>query len=93
MKTMNHNQVKELLFNEDPDLKAEYDALAPIYELQKEVIQMRLDAHLSQKELAELVGTKQSAISRLEGGNYNPSIEFLSKIARALGKECHVTFR
>lgn len=81
-----------MLFNEDPKLKQEYDALAPIYELQKQVIQLRQDAHLSQKELAELVGTKQSAISRLENGNYNPSIEFLSKIANALGKECHVTF-
>jgi DNA-binding XRE family transcriptional regulator len=90
---MNHQQTKNLLFQEDPNLKSEYDALAPIYELQRQVIQMRLDAHLSQKELAELIGTKQSAISRLENGNYNPSIEFLSKIATALGKECHVTFR
>jgi DNA-binding XRE family transcriptional regulator len=45
-----------------------------------------------QKELAEKVGTKQSAISRLENGSYNPSIEFLSKIAHALGKEIQVKF-
>ena len=89
---MNHNEVKELLFKENPKLKAEYDALAPIYEIQKQLIRMRLDAKMSQKELADIIGTKQSAISRLEGGTYNPSIELLSKVAHVFGKECHITF-
>ncbi|MDR2446702.1 MAG: helix-turn-helix transcriptional regulator [Treponema sp.] len=34
-----------------------------------------------------MVGTKQSNISRLENGNYNPTLEFLNKIAKAIGKE------
>ena len=45
-----------------------------------------------QKELAEKIGTKQSAISRLENGDYNPSVELLSKIAEALDKELVIKF-
>jgi transcriptional regulator with XRE-family HTH domain len=40
--------------------------------------------------LAELIGTKQSNISRFESGNYNPSLEFLNKIIKAVGKELEV---
>lgn len=39
---------------------------------------------LSQKELARKIGTKQSAISRLESGTYNPSLSFLHRVSGAL---------
>jgi transcriptional regulator with XRE-family HTH domain len=38
------------------------------------------------------MGTKQSAISRLENGSYNPSVELLNRIAHTLGKELHISF-
>lgn len=88
---MKHNDIKKILF-EDEELKVEYEALTPIYEIKKELIRLRLEKGLSQHDLADLIGTKQSAISRLENGSYNPSIEFLSKIAHALGKELHISF-
>lgn len=88
---MKHNELKKLLF-EDEELKNEYDALEPIYEIKSELIKLRVEKGLSQKQLAELIGTKQSAISRLESGNSNPSVEFLSKIAHALGKNLHISF-
>lgn len=88
---MNHEDVKKLLLS-NPEVKEEYDALEPIYEIRKQLIELRLQQGLSQKELAEKVGTKQSAISRLENGSYNPSLDFLSKIAHALGKEIKVKF-
>lgn len=88
---MEHKDVKKLLF-QDEELKAEYDALEPIYEIISEIIRLRIAKGLTQKYLAELIGTKQSAISRLENGSSNPSIEFLSKIAHALGKEIHISF-
>ncbi|GHU30983.1 hypothetical protein FACS1894172_05110 [Spirochaetia bacterium] len=50
----------------------------------------RKEKNLTQKDLAVLVGTRQSNISRLESGNYNPSLEFLNKIAIAMGKELEV---
>lgn len=88
---MNHEEVKNKLF-QSPEVKKEYDELKVLYDIKKEIIQLRLAQGLSQKELAEKVGTKQSAISRLESGEYNPSIEFLTKVAHALGKELHINF-
>lgn len=75
----------EMLKN--PKVKAEYDALAPEYELVSQLIKARQEKHLTQKELAEKVGTKQASIARLESGNYNPTFNFLQKIAAALDKK------
>jgi len=88
---MKHNEIKKILL-EDNEVKTEYVDLSPIYELKKEIIRLRLEKGLSQKELANLMGTKQSAISRLENGTYNPSVEFLNRIAHTLGKELHISF-
>ncbi len=76
---------KELL--SDPETKKEYDRLAPRYAVISNLIEARLKRGLTQGELAEKIGTKQSAIARLEGGNVNPSLEFLQKIAQALGSK------
>ncbi|MCF8021060.1 MAG: helix-turn-helix domain-containing protein [Vallitaleaceae bacterium] len=89
---MNHEQVKQMVL-QDPEVKKEYDALAPIYEIQEELIKLRNEKGLNQKQLAELIGTKQSAISRLESGNYNPSVQLLSKLAEAFNKELHIVFK
>ena len=72
---------------EDPEFKAEYDALAPEYELIEQLIKARTESQMTQKQLAEKIGTKQSNIARLESGNYNPSYQFLQKVANALGKK------
>ena len=74
---------KELL--SDPETKREYDKLAPRYALISELIQARIHNKMTQKDVAEKVGTKQSAIARLESGNSNPSIEFLQKVTDVLG--------
>ena len=89
---MNHEQVKQMML-QDPEVKKEYDALSPIYEIQEELIKLRNEKGLNQKQLAELIGTKQSAISRLESGNYNPSVQLLSKLAEAFNKELHIVFK
>lgn len=89
---MNHEQIKQMML-QDSEVKKEYDALAPIYEIQEELIKLRNEKGLNQKQLAELIGTKQSAISRLESGNYNPSIQLLTKLAEAFNKELHIVFK
>lgn len=77
----------------NPEFKKEWDALEPEYNLIRQVIDARLEKQLSQKQLAELSGTNQSSIARLESGNYNPSFKFLQKIASAMGKQVIVTFK
>lgn len=89
---MNHNQVKEVLL-QNQEVKKEYDALAPLSEIQEELIRLRIEKGLNQKQLAELIGTKQSAISRLESGTYNPSVQLLSKLAKIFNKEVHIVFK
>lgn len=71
----------------DPEAKAEYDALAPEYDLRRQLISARLEKKMTQRQLAEKIGTRQSSIARLESGSYNPSFQFLQKVAAALGKQ------
>ena len=77
----------------DPEFVHEYKALEPEYEIIKQIIKSRIEQNITQKELADRIGIKQSNISRLESGNYNPSLEFLKKVASGLGKEVHIEFR
>jgi len=90
---MNFEEYKKKAFAEDSELYKEYKALEPEYEIIKQIIKARSELNITQKELAERVGIKQSNISRLESGNYNPSLDFLKKIAQGLGKELHIEFR
>lgn len=78
---------------QDTEFCEEYKALEPQYEIIKQIIKERNQQNLTQKELAKRVGIKQSNISRLESGDYNPTLEFLQKIAQGLGKELHIEFR
>ncbi len=80
----NWDQVKKELLK-DKAVKSEYDRLAPRYTLISQLIKARARKGLTQKQLAEKIGTKQSAIARIEGGNANPSFDFLEKIVKALG--------
>ena len=48
---------------------------------------VRKEQHITQEVLAERAGTKKSNISRLESGRYNPSLDFLVKVAGCLEKE------
>jgi len=75
----------------DPEIKAEYDRLGPEYEIIEAIIRKRLERGMSQKQLADKMGTKQSALSRLESGTYNPSLAFLKKVATALGTSVHIS--
>jgi len=77
----------------DPEFAKEYKALEPEYAIIKQLIQSRSELNLTQKELADKIGIKQSNISRLESGNYNPTLDFLKKVAIGLGKELHIEFR
>lgn len=84
-------EVKKKLL-EDEDVKREYDRLGPRFEAIGKIIEARIKKKMTQKELAEKLGTKQSAIARFEAGNINPSLDFLQKLATVLGYRLTVTF-
>jgi transcriptional regulator with XRE-family HTH domain len=58
-----------------------------------EVAEQRRTRGLSQQELADLCGTTQSAIARLEAGGRPPRIDTLLRIANALDCELDVRLR
>jgi len=86
---MNWSNAKEIILKNE-DVRNELKKNEAEYKIIEEIILARKERNLTQKDLAELVGTKQSNISRLESGNYNPTIDFLNKIASAVGKQLEV---
>jgi DNA-binding XRE family transcriptional regulator len=75
------------------------EEFAEALELERERLQiahrvkaLREKKRITQAELAEMVGTKQPSIARLEAGNYWPRIDMLEKIAWALGTHLDVRF-
>ncbi|EKE14698.1 MAG: XRE family transcriptional regulator [uncultured bacterium] len=76
----------------DKEIKKAYNELDPEFELIQIIIEKRLKQGLTQKELAQKIGTKQSAISRLERGSYNPTVAFLRKLAKALDTKLRISF-
>jgi ribosome-binding protein aMBF1 (putative translation factor) len=77
----------------DPEFKAEYKRLEPVYSLIEDEIRLRLSKKMTQKELAREMNTSQSAISRFEAGNIMPSMRFINKLARALDTEIEIKFK
>jgi ribosome-binding protein aMBF1 (putative translation factor) len=96
IKPKNRNHLDFKTFREeilkDPQIKAEYDRLQPEYALIQAIIDVRVQKGITQKELAQKIGTKQSVISRLESGRANPSVSFLKKLARGLDSHLEVKF-
>lgn len=79
----NYTSVKKS-FLRDRDILRVYDELGPEFELVQAITKKRLEKGLTQAELARKIKTKQSAIARLESGGYNPTLEFLEKVAKGL---------
>ena len=77
---------------EDPAFAAEYEAQRLEYEAIRAVISARLACNMTQKELAEKTGIRQSNISRIENGSASPTIDTLARIAAGLGKQLKIDF-
>lgn len=75
---------------QDDQFREEYEKLRPRYEIISRIIQVRKEQNMTQEQLARRIGTQKSNISRLESGNYNPSLDFLIKVASGLGKSLKV---
>lgn len=82
---------KELL--KDRKVLEEFNKLEPRYQIISQLIETRTRKGITQKELAERIGTKQSAIARVESGAVNPTIAFLEKVTNALGSKLIVQIK
>lgn len=71
-------------------MKESKRSLAPRYEVVEQLKSVRKEQNVTQEVLAARVGTKKSNISRFESGKYNPSLDFLIKVADSLGKQIHI---
>lgn len=75
-----------------PDVKSAYAGLAEEFAFLDQVLNARVKSGLTQAEVAERIGTTQSAIARLESvtSKHSPSIATLQKYAHALGYRVEV---
>mgnify|MGYP000168701861 FL=1 len=71
----------------------EQSPLTPRYEVVEQLKSARKAQNVTQEVLAERVGTKKSNISRFESGRYNPSLDFLIKVADSLGKQIQISMK
>jgi len=91
---MNHRQLKEKALAR-ASVNSEFERLNPEFQLLREMLRARRDAGLSQADIAERMGTKAPAITRLESsltsGRPSPSIATLKKYAEAV--DCRLEIR
>jgi len=92
MRTSLKDFKKKALLN--PEVKSKYYRLSSAYELRKQLIKIRKDAGFTQEELAELLHTKKSNISRLENVNskISPKLSTIEEYARAVGYKLEINF-
>ncbi|PCI00204.1 MAG: transcriptional regulator [Zetaproteobacteria bacterium] len=91
---MNHKELKKKALSQQAVLD-EYESLTPEFNLLRDMLRARQNAGLSQADIAERMGTKAPAITRLESsltsGRHSPSIATLKKYAEAV--DCHLEIK
>jgi transcriptional regulator with XRE-family HTH domain len=91
---MEHSELKKKALRRK-NVTIAYEALEPEFSILHELLSARQKAGLSQAEIADRMGTKAPAITRLESslssGKHSPSIATLKKYANAL--DCHLQIK
>jgi transcriptional regulator with XRE-family HTH domain len=92
---MSHSSLRKKLLSK-PAVKLAYNETEPEYSLLRQMLKARQKAGLSQADVAELMGTKAPAVTRLESslsnGKHSPSLATLQKYAKAVGCQLQVKF-
>ncbi|RJX31775.1 MAG: XRE family transcriptional regulator [Oxalobacter sp.] len=83
---LTHKQMRAKALG-NAEVKAEYEKLSDEYALLDEFLKARTAKGLTQAQVAQKIGTTQSAVARMESGSgkHSPSLATLSKYAEALG--------
>ena len=79
---------RELL--KDDEVRKEYEALEPEYQLIRSIIKAREEKSMSQQMLSDLTGIDRADISKIENGNANPSLRTMKRLAAGLGKKLKI---
>lgn len=74
----------------NPEFKKEWDESELEFQIQDMLVKARAAAKLTQNELAQLSGVRQSNISRIENGSCVPKLETLALLAKAMGKKLKI---
>ena len=92
---MTHAELKRAALQNE-EVRHEYRTLEPEFSLLREMLKARKEAGLSQAEVARRMGTKASAVTRLESslssGRHSPSVDTLRKYAEAVGCRLEIHF-
>lgn len=90
-KTSNGMKILDNIIGDDTELREMCDQATLNAHVAQLIYDARNSAQLSQKELAQRIGTTQSVISRLEDGDYEGhSLSMLHRIAQATGREVKI---
>jgi len=77
---------------ENESFRSAYENSRPEFEVMRAIINARMASHMTQKELSDKTGIRQSNISRIERGASIPNLSTLQLIAKGLGKKLHIEF-
>lgn len=88
---IDYKKFRDKQLKEDSELKRYYSELEPEFAVIRAMIRKRNAKGLTQAQLAHKIGTKQSAVARLESGTYNPSLSMLQKVANALDAKLKIS--
>lgn len=77
---------------QNPEVKTEYDALQPEYDIIQAMIAARVEQNITQKDLSAKTGITQADISRIENGTRNPSLSMVKNLAQGLGMQLKLEF-
>ncbi|KGJ90480.1 helix-turn-helix domain-containing protein [Thalassotalea sp. ND16A] len=88
---MSLSKLKQNAFT-NKEVKAEYDKLESEFALANLLLEMRNKAGLTQNDLAKLMNTSFTSISRLESGKGNPSLKTINNFAQACGFQLNFNY-
>lgn len=77
----------------NPEFAEAYEQLKPEQDVIRAMIRARNELGITQAELAERTGIRQSNLSRIESGSCSPRVDTLQKIAAGLGKKLIIQFK
>ena len=77
---------------QDPEFRAEYEALEPEFTIIQAMIDARKKTGLTQQELSARTGIAQGDISKIETGEANPSLNTLKRLAAGMDMRLKLAF-